>query len=89
MGQVISAYFSAAERQRLGLSAGSPVPGADVLLSPGTMAKRALEQSRATVGTTIACAIAWLWTSAWELRIPHMEVAFGDCKLLPVIGGKR
>lgn len=68
------------------MSAGSPVRGVDVRLSPGTMEKRTLGQSRAAVVTMIACGIAWLWPSALERHISHMEVAFGGCKLLPVMG---
>lgn len=49
------------------------------------MEKRAPGQSGAAVGTVSACAMAWLRTSALELHVSHMEIAFGDCKLLPVL----
>lgn len=52
------------------------------------MEEAALKQSKATVVTIIAYEIASSFTSALELHISHMEVAFGYCKLLPVIGKK-
>lgn len=50
--------------------------------------EKALGQSGAPVVTIIAREIALPWPSALELHISHMEVAFGYCKLLPVIGKK-
>lgn len=52
------------------------------------MEKEALEHSKATVVAIIAHTIVLLLTSALELHISHMEIAFGYCKLLPVIGKK-
>lgn len=52
------------------------------------MEKKALEHSKATVVAIIAHKIVLLLTSALELHISHMEIAFGYCKLLPVIGKK-
>lgn len=73
---------SVRDEARVGFS----VPGADVLRSHGTVGKRALEQSGAAALTPSACEVAWPRTSALELPVPHVEVAFGDCRLLPVMG---
>ena len=83
MGHLISAYFLNLRVAEIRLACR--------FSSPQFRVEKALKQSKqskATVVTIIAYEIAQRFTSALELHISHMEVAFGSCKLLPVIGKK-